>query len=62
MGDHKHYPLFAACNSSGKNPGNVWNVSTKAHYGNEHVDATMVNYHQQMEYQVFRRDADMLER
>jgi len=36
IGDHKHYPIFAVCNSSGKNPGNVWEVSTKAHYGNEH--------------------------
>src|ERR687890_194446 len=26
--------LFA--NPNGKNPGNVWEVSTKAHYGNEH--------------------------
>ena len=24
------------CNPSGKNPGNVWEISTKAHYGNEH--------------------------
>jgi DNA modification methylase len=36
IGDHKHYPIFAVCNSVGKNPGNVWEVSTKAHYGNEH--------------------------
>jgi len=36
IGDHKHYPIFAVCNPSGKNPGNVWEVSTKAHYGNEH--------------------------
>lgn len=36
IGDHKHYPIFAVCNSIGKNPGNVWEVSTKAHYGNEH--------------------------
>jgi site-specific DNA-methyltransferase (cytosine-N4-specific) len=36
IGDHKHYPIFAACNPSGKNPGNVWEISTKAHYGNEH--------------------------
>jgi DNA modification methylase len=36
IGDHKHYPIFAVCNSSGKNPGNVWEISTKAHYGNEH--------------------------
>jgi DNA modification methylase len=36
IGDHKHYPIFAVCNSNGKNPGNVWEVSTKAHYGNEH--------------------------
>ncbi|MDP9197053.1 MAG: site-specific DNA-methyltransferase [Thermoproteota archaeon] len=36
IGDHKHYPIFAACNSTGKNPGNVWEISTKAHYGNEH--------------------------
>jgi DNA modification methylase len=36
IGDHKHYPIFAVCNPSGKNPGNVWEISTKAHYGNEH--------------------------
>lgn len=36
IGDHRHYPIFAVCNSNGKNPGNVWEVSTKAHYGNEH--------------------------
>ena len=36
IGDHKHYPIFAACNSKGKNPGNVWEIATKAHYGNEH--------------------------
>jgi DNA modification methylase len=36
IGDHKHYPIFAVCNSIGKNPGNVWEISTKAHYGNEH--------------------------
>lgn len=36
IGDHSHYPIFAVCNPSGKNPGNVWEVSTKAHYGNEH--------------------------
>jgi site-specific DNA-methyltransferase (cytosine-N4-specific) len=36
IGDHKHYPIFAVCNPVGKNPGNVWEISTKAHYGNEH--------------------------
>lgn len=36
VGDHKHYPIFAVCNPVGKNPGNVWEISTKAHYGNEH--------------------------
>jgi DNA modification methylase len=36
IGDHKHYPIFAACNPDGKNPGNVWEISTKAHHGNEH--------------------------
>jgi DNA modification methylase len=36
IGEHKHYPIFAVCNSTGKNPGNVWEISTKAHYGNEH--------------------------
>lgn len=36
VGAHSHYPIFAVCNSNGKNPGNVWEVSTKAHYGNEH--------------------------
>ena len=36
IGDHQHYPIFAVCNSIGKNPGNVWEVPTKAHYGNEH--------------------------
>ena len=36
FGGHKHYPIFAACNPKGKNPGNVWEISTKAHHGNEH--------------------------
>lgn len=36
IGQHKHYPIFAVCNPAGKNPGNVWEISTKAHYGNEH--------------------------
>jgi DNA modification methylase len=36
IGDHKHYPIFAVCNSNGKNPGNVWEVATKAHFGSEH--------------------------
>lgn len=36
IGGHKHYPIFAACNPKGKNPGNVWEISTKAHHGNEH--------------------------
>jgi DNA modification methylase len=44
IGDHSHYPIFAVCNPRGKNPGNVWKIpagnvweiSTKAHYGNEH--------------------------
>lgn len=36
FGGHKHYPIFAACNPKGKNPGNVWEIPTKAHYGNEH--------------------------
>jgi len=36
IGDHRHYPIFAVCNPLGKNPGNVWEISTKAHYGNEH--------------------------
>jgi DNA modification methylase len=36
IGDHKHYPIFAACNPNGKNPGNVWEISTKAHHGSEH--------------------------
>lgn len=36
IGDHRHYPIFAVCNPAGKNPGNVWEISTKAHYGNEH--------------------------
>jgi DNA modification methylase len=36
IGDHRHYPIFAVCNPTGKNPGNVWEISTKAHYGNEH--------------------------
>jgi DNA modification methylase len=36
IGDHKHYPIFAVCNPLGKNPGNVWEISTKAHHGNEH--------------------------
>ena len=33
---HEHYPIFAACNPKGKNPGNVWEISTKAHHGSEH--------------------------
>jgi DNA modification methylase len=36
VGDHKHYPIFAVCNSKGKNPGNVWEISTKSHHGSEH--------------------------
>jgi site-specific DNA-methyltransferase (adenine-specific) len=36
IGDHKHYPIFAVCNPLGKNPSNVWEIATKAHYGNEH--------------------------
>lgn len=36
VGEHRHYPIFAVCNPTGKNPGNVWEISTKAHYGNEH--------------------------
>jgi DNA modification methylase len=36
VGDHKHYPIFAVCNPHGKNPSNVWEIPTRAHYGNEH--------------------------
>jgi DNA modification methylase len=36
IGDHKHYPIFAACNPRGKNPSNIWEIATRAHYGNEH--------------------------
>ena len=36
IGNHSHYPIFAVCNPKGKNPSNVWEVATKAHYGNEH--------------------------
>lgn len=36
IGDHRHYPIFAVCNPHGKNPANVWEIATKAHYGNEH--------------------------
>lgn len=36
FGGHKHYPIFAVCNSKGKNPGNVWSIGTKARHGNEH--------------------------
>jgi len=36
IGDHSHYPIFAVCNPQGKNPTNVWEIATKAHYGNEH--------------------------
>jgi DNA modification methylase len=36
IGDHQHYPIFAVCNPRGKNPSNVWEVATRAHYGNEH--------------------------
>lgn len=28
--DHSHYPIFAVCNPAGKNPGNVWEIATKA--------------------------------
>ncbi len=37
IGGHKHYPVFAVCNSSGKNHGNVWEIANRAHYGNEHI-------------------------
>jgi DNA modification methylase len=36
IGEHKHYPVFAPCNAKGKNPGNVWDIATRAHHGNEH--------------------------
>lgn len=36
VGDHKHYPIFAVCNPQGKNPSNVWEIATRAHFGNEH--------------------------
>ena len=36
IGGHSHYPIFAACNPKGKNPGNVWSISAKSHKGNEH--------------------------
>jgi site-specific DNA-methyltransferase (adenine-specific) len=36
IGDHMHYPIFAVCNPRGKNPSNVWEIATRAHYGNEH--------------------------
>ncbi|WP_415280638.1 DNA-methyltransferase [Candidatus Nitrososphaera sp. FF02] len=36
IGDHKHYPIFAVCNPHGKNPSNVWEIATRAHFGNEH--------------------------
>lgn len=36
IGGHAHYPIFARCNPKGKNPGNVWDMSTMAHHGNEH--------------------------
>lgn len=36
IGDHRHYPIFAVCNPHGKNPTNVWEIATKAHFGNEH--------------------------
>lgn len=36
IGDHRHYPIFAVCNPNGKNPSNVWEIATRAHYGNEH--------------------------
>ena len=36
FGGHKHYPIFAVCNPKGKTPINVWEISTKAHHGNEH--------------------------
>lgn len=36
IGDHSHYPIFAVCNPHGKNPANVWEIATKAHFGNEH--------------------------
>lgn len=36
IGEHRHYPIFAVCNPHGKNPANVWEIATRAHYGNEH--------------------------
>ncbi len=36
IGDHRHYPIFAVCNPQGKNPSNVWEIATRAHFGNEH--------------------------
>ncbi|MCI0564271.1 MAG: site-specific DNA-methyltransferase [Nitrososphaera sp.] len=36
IGEHSHYPIFAVCNPRGKNPSNVWEIATRAHYGNEH--------------------------
>ncbi len=36
IGGHRHYPIFAVCNPNGKNPSNVWEIATKAHFGNEH--------------------------
>ena len=36
IGDHSHYPIFAVCNPQGKNPSNVWEIATRAHFGNEH--------------------------
>jgi len=36
IGDHKHYPIFAVCNPVGRILGMFWEISTKAHYGNEH--------------------------
>jgi hypothetical protein len=45
MGDHKHYPIFAVCNSNRKNPGNVWEVATKAHYGGVFLVHLLLSIH-----------------
>jgi len=36
IGGHRHYPIFAVCNPTGKNPSNVWEIANRAHLGSQH--------------------------
>lgn len=44
IGDHRHYPIFAVRNPNGKNPSNVWEIATKAHFGNEHLPSFLKSW------------------